>query len=86
MRVQQKLADLGFLVKLSKSQTCPTQLLDHLGYTIDTTTMSLEVPGNKIRDIRRLANRMVQTGKATVQQLSSFIGKATAMLGAVFPA
>ena len=29
---------------------------------------------------------MAQTGTATLRQLSSFIGKATAMLGAVFPA
>jgi len=52
LKVQQKLTELGFLIKMSKSQTTPTQHLEHLGYTIDTTTMSLEIPGNKIRDIR----------------------------------
>lgn len=86
IRVQEKLTQLGFLIKMSKSQTTPTQRIDHLGYTIDTISMTLEVPGNKIRDIRWEANRMAQKGVATLCQLSSFIGKATVMLGAVFPA
>jgi len=86
IRVQQKLEELGFLIKQSKSHTTPTQRLDHLGYPIDTQTMALEMTGSKIRDIRRLANKMAQKGTATVRQLSSFIGKTQAMLGAVFPA
>jgi len=34
--VQQKLQELGFLVKRSKSHVMLTQQLDHLGYMIDT--------------------------------------------------
>ncbi|KAG0338596.1 hypothetical protein BG005_003677, partial [Podila minutissima] len=71
---------------MSKSQTTPTQRIDHLGYTINTISMTLEVPGNKIRDIRQEVNRMAQKGVTTLHQLSSFIGRVTTMLRAVFPA
>lgn len=84
--VQDKLKELGFLVKLSKSQLTPTQRIQHLGFIIDSTKMTLSVPGDKIRDVRREASKMVNKGAATVRQLSSFIGKTNAMTAAIFPA
>lgn len=84
--VQAKLQELGFLIKSSKSHLTPTQKLQHLGFLIDTKNMSLSVPGEKIRDIRREASKMIHKGTATVRQLSSFIGKTNAMTAAIFPA
>ena len=84
--VLHKLKSLGFLTKLAKSSLTPSQTLQHLGFEIDTTTMTLKVPGQKIRDVRREASKLVNKGTCTVRQLSSFIGKAIAMTAAVFPA
>lgn len=84
--VMDKLASLGFLTKESKSSLTPSQTLQHLGYEIDTTNMTLRIPGNKIRDMRREASKLANKGSCTVRQLSSFIGKAIAMTAAVFPA
>lgn len=48
--------------------------------------MLLSVPGEKIRDIRREASKMIHKGTAMVRQLSSFIGKMNMMTVAIFPA
>lgn len=85
-RVQRKLQELGFLINTAKSHTTPTQVLQHLGFIINTKEMTLSVPGDKIRDIRREAAKMIHKGKATLRQLSSFIGKTNAMTAAIFPA
>lgn len=84
--VLQKLRDLGFLYKESKSQLTPSQTIDHLGFTIDTTTMCLSVPTSKRRDIRREAMKLLKTKSCSLRNLSSFIGKAQATTPAVFPA
>ena len=84
--VLDKLKSLGFLTKESKSSLTPSRTLQHLGFEIDTTTMTLKIPGQKIRDVRREASKLAHKGQCTVRQLSSFIGKAIAMTAAVFPA
>jgi hypothetical protein len=84
--VTDKLASLGFLTKESKSSLIPSQTLQHLGYEINTVAMTLQIPGAKIRDMRREASKLINKATCTVRQLSSFIGKAIAMTAAVFPA
>jgi hypothetical protein len=84
--VMDKLSSLGFLIKPSKSQLTPTQTITHLGFTIDTKSMTLSVPKDKVRDIRREATKILRKGALTVRALSSFIGKALAMTAAVLPA
>jgi hypothetical protein len=84
--VLHKLTSLGFLTKESKSSLNPSQTLQHLGFEIDTRAMTLRIPGNKIRDVRREASKLINKGTCTIRQLSSFIGKAIAMTAAVFPA
>jgi len=46
--VKAKLEELGYLIKMSKSQLEPTQMIKHLGYLINTQNMTLSVPTNKI--------------------------------------
>ena len=84
--VLNKLERLGFLVKESKSSLTPSTTLQHLGFEIDTVSMSLKVPGQKIRDLRREASKLINKTTCTIRQLASFIGKAVAMTAAVFPA
>lgn len=81
-----KLKNLGFLTKETKSSLTPSQTLHHLGFEIDTVSMTLKIPGQKIHNIRREASKMANKGTCTVRQLSSFIGKVIAMTAAVFPA
>ncbi|KAG1039011.1 hypothetical protein G6F43_012596 [Rhizopus delemar] len=85
-QVCQKLKELGFLFKESKSHLTPTQQIDHLGFTINTKNMSLSVPASKRGDIRREALKMLKTKTCSLRHLSSFIGKTQATTPAVFPA
>jgi hypothetical protein len=84
--VLHKLADLGFLIKRSKSSLIPSQSIQHLGFTINTTNLSLTVPKSKIRDLRREASRLLHRPTSTIRALASFIGKAQSMTIAIFPA
>jgi hypothetical protein len=85
-QILRKLAELGFLVKNSKSNLTPSQCIQHLGFVIDTTKMLLSVPTSKIRDLRREASRLIRRTTCSVRHLAAFIGKAQALTMAVFPA
>lgn len=84
--VLKKLAELGFLVKESKSTLEPTQTIEHLGFTIDTKAMTLSVPKAKTRDLRREASKLLSKTSAPLRTIAAFVGKAMAMTMAVFPA
>jgi hypothetical protein len=84
--VQRQLERLGFLIKESKSTMTPTQCIEHLGFRIDTRTMTLSVPRSKVRDLRREAEKLLRNKSTALRNLASFIGKAMAMTAAVFPA
>lgn len=49
--VMDKLSSLGFLIKPSKSHLTLTQTITHLGFMIDTKSMTLSVLKDKVRDI-----------------------------------
>jgi hypothetical protein len=61
--VTDKLASLGFLTKESKSNLTPSQTLQHLGYEISTVPMTLQIPGSKVRNMRREASKVGQQDK-----------------------
>ena len=46
--VTQKLEELGWLINWKKSNLQPSQQLEHLGYKLDTTTMTAQLPGSKV--------------------------------------
>ena len=84
--VLDKLKEMGFLVKHSKSHLDPTQKIQHLGFNINTKDMTLSVPKDKVRDLRREATKILNKGTLSIRALSSFIGKALAMTAAILPA
>ena len=45
---------LGFTVNLEKTKLEPSQCLEFLGYTMDTTRMELSLPAQKIKKIRAI--------------------------------
>jgi hypothetical protein len=50
--VMNKLKEMGFLVKHSKSHLEPTHKLQHLGFNINTKDMTLSVPKDKVQDLQ----------------------------------
>ncbi|ORE03767.1 hypothetical protein BCV72DRAFT_295822 [Rhizopus microsporus var. microsporus] len=81
-----KLRELEFLIKESKSRLIPTQILDRLGFAVNTKNMTLSVPTSKCRCTRSEAQRLLNRGTCAVKTLAAFIGKAQAVTPAVFPA
>ncbi|KAG0366202.1 hypothetical protein BGZ54_005678 [Gamsiella multidivaricata] len=65
--VLHKLKNPGFLTKDAKSSLTPLQSQQHLGSEIDTSFMTLKVPGNKVRDVRREASKLANKGACTVR-------------------
>lgn len=60
--VHDQLACLGFLIKESKLTLDPTQDINHLGFRINTTDMSLSVPRSKVHNLCREAVKIMQAG------------------------
>lgn len=51
--VLKKLRQLGWMINEKKSVLTPTQRLEHLGFILDTTTMTAELPKKKVRDLKK---------------------------------
>jgi len=86
LKFRTKLESMGWLVNLSKSVLEPTQVIKHLGFYINTRRMTLTLPKDKVRDLRREAYKLMVSTSVPLRRLASFIGKAQAAVLAVLPA
>ena len=78
---------LGFTVNYNKSITEPTQEIEYLGVILDTTSMELKLPGEKLKKIRLEAGKIARGAEPlTARILSRLIGKMNAASQVVPPA
>ena len=78
------LGSLGFRVNQEKSVIIPAQKLEYLGFIIDTTSMTLALPVEKIKSIQSSARKLLATkGTTSIRLLSRFIGLCTSVKHAV---
>ena len=47
------LENLGFVINQSKAKLMPTQEIEFLGFSINSTAMELKLPGEKIKEIKK---------------------------------
>ena len=80
------LENLGFIVHPEKSMTQPTQRVEFLGMIIDSRSMELQVPGQKIKSIRSDARKILHSRRASTRETSRLIGKMTSVAQAIPPA
>ena len=80
------LEGLGFIVNYSKSQLVPCQKIEFLGFLIDSTNLTLQLPGEKLRKIRRKCQKLLDMTEISVRELSKFLGLLTSSIQAIFPA
>ena len=66
---------LGFIPHPDKSQVLPTQVLDFLGYTINTVLMIVTLPHRKIVKFLDLVLFLETFKKISIQLLAKLIGK-----------
>jgi hypothetical protein len=71
------LEGLGFIVNYQKSQLFPCQEMKFLGYLIDSNAMTLQLPGEKLRKIRRKCQKLLDQTTISVRELSKFLGLLT---------
>jgi len=80
------LTGLGFIINLPKSITTPTQTVEFLGLQVDSTTLHLSLPGQKLHHIRMEVGQHLKSSQMTARQLAQLIGKLHAASQAVLPA
>ena len=77
------LENLGFVINHPKSELTPTQEIEFLGFTVNSTKMELKVPGQTIRKIRSEAGKALQSHTVSALMLSRIIGKKNAATQAI---
>lgn len=80
------LENLGFIINLPKSLLDPTQEIDFLGFTVNSVTMEIKVPGSKIKQVRQEAKKLLEADTCTALTLSRFLGKLNHVAQAIPPA
>ena len=80
------LENLGFIIHPVKSLTNPTQEIEFLGMQVDSRSMELRVPGQKLKQIRLEAAKMAERlAPPTARELSRLLGKLNSLTQAIPP-
>ena len=78
----QAFSELGFKIHPQKSVLKPTQIIQFLGFTINTIEMKILLPDEKIQNIREECEQLLNQPKPTIRHVAHVIGK----LVSTFPA
>lgn len=65
---------LGFTVNESKSELVPSQTLTFLGFNIDSTSMKVLLPSEKVDNVIQLCNTALQEKKHSVRFVAHVVG------------
>ena len=79
------LEGLGFIVNYNKSQLTPCQSIEFLGFLINSTNLTLQLPGEKLRKIRKTCQDIPEKTQISVRELSKFLGLLTSSIQAISP-
>lgn len=77
------LESLGFLINYEKSQRIPKTTCKFLGFLIDSVKYRIDLPDEKRKNIRLMANKLIATPSCKIEFLAQFIGKLVAYCPAV---
>lgn len=61
----------------------PVQVIEFLGFKIDSMTMKIYLPQEKMKKIIKMCQEVLKTDRVSVRKLSEVIGNLTASLQAV---
>ena len=78
----QAFSELGFKIHFQKSEFKPTQKIKFLGFTVNSTEMTIKLPDDKVQNIREECVQLLNQPKPTVRHVAHVIGK----LVSTFPA
>ena len=72
------LENLGFIINSKKSILRPSQEIEFLGMMVNSVSMDLKLPGEKIKKIRQEVHRLLSIKQPSAQLLSQLLGKLNA--------
>lgn len=68
------LNSLGFKVNFSKSHLTPSQCIRHLGFMLNSTSLEISLPLDKIEKIKSLCFRALYEGPLPIRQIAQLVG------------
>ena len=68
------LGRLGFQINYNKLEG-PTRKITFLGITLDSVTMTLSIPGDKLTDVKLTMKRIISCKKVSKRDIQSLVGK-----------
>ena len=80
------LENLGFIINFPKSVLTPTQDLEFLGFTIDSSKLEIRLPGEKIKKVKQEAKKLLNLTEPQALDLSRLLGKLNHASQAIPPA
>ena len=81
--ISQLFEGLGLMVNHKKSILLPAQNLGFLGFNINSQTMQISLPQEKMRKIQQDSSQLLAQQSVSVHQIAQFVGKTTATLRAL---
>jgi hypothetical protein len=70
-------SQLGFLVNHKKSQLIPSTIVQYLGFILNSNTMRIYLPENKVIKIKKRVNDLLNNPTPTIRMISDVIGHFT---------
>ena len=70
--------DLGLTINVPKSQFSPVQVINYLGFQLDSVRMTVTLASNKVVKIRELGTSLLASPRVSVRDLAVFIGNVVA--------
>ena len=80
------LEGLGFVINYQKSLLIPSQQIEFLGYMVNSVSMSLTLPKDKLKKVQNHCQKLLDYPVTTVRELSKVLGLLSSSIQAVFPA
>ena len=80
------LVSLGFIINTKKSIFSPSQVIEFLGFILDSRVMTIALPNRKIHQIHKLIRRVLEEREVSTRQLAQLLGSLVAAHPAVLPA
>jgi hypothetical protein len=76
---------LGFMINWEKSQLRPTQVIDFLGFQLDSVNLKVQLPAEKVRDIQNSCRTLIRKKRVTAREVAAVLGKLVAAVRAIVP-
>ena len=77
------LSDVGFIINNQKSSFIPSQVINFLGFTINSLNMTISLPDLKREKIKSLCESVLTSSEIKIRFLAEFIGVIVSSLPAV---